>query len=126
MIKLGTSPYLECSSKGDKRFSAFYARPRSLNGKSIEEAYQSMKVFADGSTGLGWREAKGKKAINADECRIAYEQWWKEWIEEQKLIDVLVEAQGLSDMFGQKGHICQAEVLWNLREAYIKEHWYLF
>ena len=126
MLKFGTAPYLECSSKGDKRFSAFYARPQSLRGKSIEEAYQSMKVFADDSTGLNWREAKGKKAVNANECAMAYKKWWEEWVEEQNLINILVEAQGLSDMFGQKGHICQAEVLWNLREAYINEHWYLF
>lgn len=126
MIKFGNAPYLECSSKGDKRFSAFYARPTSLKGKSIEESYQSMKIFEDGSTGLDWRQAKGKKATNANECSKAYTQWWKEWIDEQNLINVLVEAEGLSDMFGQKGHVCQAEVLWNLREAYIKEHWYLF
>ena len=44
MIKHGNPPYLECSSRGDKRFSAFYAR---IKGKTIEEIYQSAKIFAD-------------------------------------------------------------------------------
>lgn len=119
MLKFGKAPYLECSSKGDKRFSAFYARPVSLKGKSIEESYQGMKVFADGSTGLNWREAKGKKAINAKECAIAYDKWWREWVEEQNLLPVLISATGLSDIFGQKGHVCQAEVLWRIREEHV-------
>lgn len=115
MIKIGTAPFLECSSRGDKRFSAFYARPKSLNGKSIEEAYQALKVFEDGITGLTWKEAKGRKAINAEECIIAYIKWWNEYIEEKELLPTLKAASGLSDMFGQPGHICQALVLWDIR-----------
>lgn len=45
MIKHGESPYLECSSKGDKRFSAFYARLQNNLGRSIEEIYQGVKCF---------------------------------------------------------------------------------
>ena len=35
MIKIGEAPFLECSSKGDKRFSAFYARIKAFNSKSF-------------------------------------------------------------------------------------------
>ncbi len=115
MIAIGKFPFLECSSKGDKRFSAFYAKPKSLNNKSIEEAYQAMKIFDGGLTNLSWREAKGKKAINQSECEEAYIKWWKEYIEENNLIDILKSSTGLSDMFGQEGHICQATVLWRIR-----------
>ena len=115
MLKFGAPPYLECSSKGDKRFSAFYARPKSLGSRSIEEAYQAMKVLEDGSTGLSWREAKGKKAVNQEVCTRAYVKWWQEWIDEQGLLSILQGATGLSDLFGQKGHVCQAEVLWKIR-----------
>jgi len=115
MLKYGQKPYLECSSKGDTRFSAFYARPKSLNGKSIEEAYQAMKILEDGSTGLHWKKAKGKKAINQEECKAAYISWWKEWVTEQNLLPVLKNASGLSDIFGKEGSVCQAEVLWNIR-----------
>src|SRR3990167_9295610 len=96
MIKHGNPPFLECSSRGDKRFSAFYARPKSLNGKSIEEAYQAMKIFANGTTGLSWREAKGKKPINHESCLWLYKTWFREWVEEQNLLPVLKGATGLS------------------------------
>lgn len=33
MIKVGFEPRLECSSRGDKRFSAFYARIKKLERK---------------------------------------------------------------------------------------------
>lgn len=69
MVKFGEAPFLECSSKGDKRFSAFSAF---VNGKSIEAQFQGAKVFEDGSTGLHWREAKGKKATNMERVRLLY------------------------------------------------------
>lgn len=53
MVRHGEAPFLECSSRGDQRFSAFSARLRSQGGRSIEEVYQAAKVFEDGSTGLG-------------------------------------------------------------------------
>lgn len=113
MIKHGKRPYLECSSRGDKRFSAFYAK---VNGKSIEDQYQAFKIFEDGSTGLSWREAKGKKAVNMDECRKFYKFLWKEYIKQNPdLIPVLLKATGLSDMFGKPGNACQATELWDIR-----------
>jgi len=119
MIKYGTAPYLECSSKGDKRFSAFYARPQgtSFQGKSIEELYQARKVFEDGSTGLSWREAKGKKAVNMQDCVEYYSQLWNVYImQNPHLLDVLNDATGLSDVFGQEGHVCQATELWRIKQ----------
>lgn len=110
------APYLECSSKGDKRFSAFYARLPQCNNKSIEELYQGSKVFEDGSTGLSWREAKGRKAINAEACAVTYSLLWDWYIEDHPdLLKVLKEASGLSDLFGQEGHVCQATELWRIR-----------
>jgi hypothetical protein len=114
MIKHGEAPYLECSSKGDKRFSAFHARFSS--GKSIEEIYQGHKVFEDGSTGLNWREAKGRKAINQEELKGLYSALWDVYIRRNpELLMVLKEATGLSDIFGQEGHCCQATELWRIR-----------
>lgn len=115
MVRVGLAPYLECSSRGDRRFSAFYARPSSLGGASIEEAYQAMKVFADGTTGLSWRAAKGRRAVNMPECAAAYRRWWEDWVLEQHLEPVLLSASGLSDTFGQHGHVCQADTLWAIR-----------
>ena len=76
MIKHGEAPYLECSSRGDKRFSAFYARLKIYGNKSIEEIYQARKIFEDGSTGLTWRQAKGRKPVNVDEVRRLYSCLW--------------------------------------------------
>lgn len=113
MIKHGVAPFLECSSKGDKRFSAFYAF---VNGKSIEVQYQAAKVFANGSTGLTWKQAKGKQAVNQKEIAILYSSLWDQYIAEHpELLKILKQASGLSDMFGQEGHVCQATELWRIR-----------
>lgn len=118
MIQHGTAPFLECSSRGDRRFSAFAARIKGRGNKSIEEIYQAAKVFADGSTGLTWREAKGKRAINADEVRELYSVLWDEYVAENPhLLAVLTAASGLQDLFGQAGHACQATELWRIRCA---------
>ena len=115
MIKHGEPPYLECSSRGDKRFSAFYARLK-YAVRTIEETYQASKIFEDGSTGLYWREAKGKKAVNQEECNILYSKLWDKYINENpELLKVLKESTGLSDIFGQEGHCCQATELWRIR-----------
>ena len=113
-MKYGKPPFLECSTRGDKRFSAFYAI---VNGKTIEDQYQSAKVFDDGSTGLHWKEAKGRKAANATQCAILYENLWRQYISEHsQLLDVLKRATGLSDMFAKKGSVNQAQVLWKIRK----------
>jgi len=117
MIRHGNPPHLECSSRGDARFSAFYARLRSYGNRSIEAIYQAAKVFGDGSTGLTWRQAKGRACINADEVRKLYGQLWDAYIAENPELErVLKQASGLSDMFGQPGHACQATELWRIRQ----------
>ena len=120
MIRLGDPPYLECSSAGDIRFSAFHAKISRRGGRSIEEIYQGHKKFhGPGNTvvsGLPWREAKGRSPINPEECRSLYSELWDEYLEEHpKLLEVLRDASGLSDRFGQKGHVCQAIELWRIR-----------
>lgn len=123
MIKHGEAPFLECSSKGDKRFSAFYARVE-LNGKtdSIENHYQAAKVFADGTTGLSWREAKGKHPINYAFVAYLYARLWDRYIAEHPvLLLTLKAATGLSDIFGQPGRCCQAIELWRIRNCSLSE-----
>lgn len=118
MIQIGVAPYLECSSKGDKRFSAFYARVKFYGNKSIEDLYQASKLFEDGSHNLTWKEAKGKKAVNQEWCNLYYSHLWDYYIwENPSLLQVLKNASGLSDMFGQVGHCCQAVELWRIRNT---------
>ena len=118
MIRHGQAPFLECSSKGDKRFSAFYARIKSQGNRSIEDIYQGSKVFEDGSTGLSWRDAKGKKAVNQEAIAELYDQLWLSYLEENpELLNLLRDSTGVSDIFGQAGHCCQATTLWRIRNG---------
>lgn len=117
MIRHGKAPFLECSSAGDRRFSAFFARIRGRGGKSIETIYQAAKVFKNGDTGLPIDEAKGFRPVNLAETRALYATLWDEYIAENpKLVPVLTGAKGLSDRFGRHG-VCQATELWRIREA---------
>ncbi len=114
MIKHGKAPYLECSSKGDRRFSALFA---SVNGMCIEQQYQEAKKFHDGRLRGMW-EAKGFPAINQYEVRALYSKLWDQYIDEHpELLTTIQKATGLSDVFGQPGHACQATELWRIREA---------
>lgn len=115
MLKYGNPPYLECSSKGDRRFSAFYARIKNRGNKSIEEIYQGSKLI-DGKTGWNWREVKGKQATNQEETTKLYSKLWDEYIEENpELLSTLKAVSGLQDTFGQTGHCCQATELWRIK-----------
>jgi hypothetical protein len=118
MIKHGVSPFLECSSKGEKQLSAFYARIRNHGNRSIEDLYQAAKIFEDGITGLSWRDAKGRRAVNQAEVSALYARLWDEYIAERPdLLAMIKSAAGLQDMFGQPGHCCQATELWRIRNA---------
>lgn len=112
MLRFGDAPYLECSSKGDKRFSAFYAI---VEGESIEKLYQAYKIFEDGSTGLSWKEAKGKIPVNIQTCRIFYTYLWNKYYQAHpELKDVILNYNGFTDIFGQEGHACQAEEIYKI------------
>ena len=122
MIKVGKEPYLECSSKGDKRFSAMYARIKSLENKTIEEIYQGSKIFADGKTGLSVKKCKGKKAINMDEVSKLYEKLWELYLKENpELIEELLKYNGYTDMFGKEGCQCQAKSIYRIVSNIKKE-----
>ena len=119
MVKRGKPPYLECSTKGDTRFSPFFAR---LKGDkfSIEDYYQGAKIFDDGKTGLNWKDVKGKVCINQQYVKDLYEWLWEEYIRENpELHQILVDATGLSDIFGKEGGTCQADTLWKIRHKLI-------
>lgn len=117
MIQVGKPPYLECSSRGDKRFSAFYAK---VGGKPIEHIYQAAKKFKVQGvivSGLPWKKAKKLgKPINIDELAVLYKDLWRTYLlNNPSYINILKKASGLSDIFGQENHNCQAITLWELR-----------
>lgn len=93
----------EVSSKGDKRFSAFYARLK--DGRTIEEAYQ---LDVKGYRKFGNDPMLGKGKPPLDENVNLYDEYlklWKKWGEEnpdliKELQDKAIEYGGvLSDSF---------------------------
>lgn len=115
MIRCGMPPFLECSSRGDKRFSAFYARLEAYDNQTIESIYQAAKVFEGGVTGLSIKQAKGKACINHKEVSALYRQLWTTYFQENpELLKVIHEYRGFSDMFGQMGHVCQATEVYRI------------
>lgn len=119
MIKCGEAPFLECSSRGDKRFSAFFARIKAYGNRTIEDLYQGSKIFPGNVTGLNWRDAKGRVALNQKWCNLYYAHLWDYYIfENPELLTVIRAASGLSDMFGKVNHCCQAVELCRIRNTH--------
>ncbi len=104
----------ECSTRGDKRFSAFCALLS--DGRSIEAHYQcDVKGYQPG--GDNWRLGKGKPSLNkSKDLWLEYLKLWIEWAKmNPDLIDILHEKSKdfnytLSDCFAS-GQINQARAL---------------
>jgi len=101
----------ECSSKGDNRFSALFARLP--DGRTIEEHYQcDVKGYNPGGT--NWREYKGLPPLDTEaDLWEEYLSLWRIWAElNHPLIRELREKCGgvLSDMFANTD-ISQARAL---------------
>jgi hypothetical protein len=120
MIRHGEHPFLECSSDGDRRFSAFFARIRGRGNDTIEEIYQGAKVFRNGDTGLPIDEAKGFRPANVKEVAELYSRscGTNTFKRTRILLRVLLRYKGVSDRFGQRGHVCQATELWRIRNSW--------
>tara|TARA_R100001143_G_scaffold6353_1_gene8880 strand:+ start:815 stop:1192 length:378 start_codon:yes stop_codon:yes gene_type:complete len=69
----------EVSSRGDRRFSAFYARLP--DGRSIEEHYQcDVKGYQPG--GKNWKLGKGKPPVDPEiDLWAEYLKLWETWAE---------------------------------------------
>lgn len=74
----------EVSSRGDKRFSALYARL--ADGRTIEEAYQ-LDVKGYRRKGNDWRLGKGKPPLyemTLEETYREYLRLWLTWARENR------------------------------------------
>jgi hypothetical protein len=119
---------LECSSKGDTRFSAFYARVKIYGIEdSIENHYQLAKRFGD-VVPKTWKDAKGKTPthmhLNGHDMDVKYlspfyKLMWVKYLDEHpELVRYANGFDDFNDIFKSKNSVnCQADVI----RQYIKE-----
>ena len=119
----------EVSSKGDKRFSALYARLR--DGRTIEEAYQ-LDVKGYRSIGYSWQQAKQDRGAHApirltkEQLWNAYLALWQQWAKENPALiqDLRLKSQGkvLTDMFAGD-YVTQARALAQILTEQENQRW---
>jgi hypothetical protein len=104
----------ECSSAGDHRFSALYAKLE--DGRTIEECYQ-LDVKGYRQVTDDWRFPKGKPPLikmHPDDLWKAYKALWQMWADENpELIELLRRAavsRVLTDRFAYT-EVSQARAL---------------
>jgi hypothetical protein len=119
---------LECSSKGDKRYSALYAKVK-VFGKldSIENHYQLCKRFGDIKPQT-WKDAKGKQPthihINGKDYDVKflsmfYKLLWLKYLNQNpELVEYAKQFDDFHDIFKGRNTVnCQADVI----RQYIKD-----
>ncbi|MFF2532178.1 DUF6977 family protein [Brevibacillus sp. NPDC058079] len=135
------SNILECSSRGDKRYSALFANVLvNLDGKerfnSIEAHYQNAKEFLDDSGNYvqasDWKEAKawqksGRKAVRVniygrilpiDFLTYYYKLLWVKYLDANpQLVEFAKQFDDFTDMFKGNSKNCQADVI----RQYVKQ-----
>lgn len=127
---------LECSSKGDKRFSAFYAKVK-IFGKydSIENHYQLCKRIGDFMPKI-WRDVKGKApthfhldGFDYDLRYLSsfYDLLWVSYLDKNPdLVEYAKEFDDFNDIFKGKSKNCQADsirkYIKNGRKSILEEH----
>jgi hypothetical protein len=118
---------LECSTRGDKRFSALVARVRVAGyWATIEEHYQLSKRFKGSPAPTTWREGKGKapdylvvvgRHIPESLKRAFYDMLWVKYLDAHPdLVEYAKLFDDYSDCFARPGGVSQADSI----RAYVK------
>lgn len=113
---------LECSSRGDKRFSALFAKV-TLDGKldTIESHYQLAKRFGEGAPPTHWKQCKGRKPthfvfngkrVKLEKLTDFYNYLWKLYLDENPhLVGFLSQFDSYNDCFARRGCNNQAHAI---------------
>lgn len=110
MIRYGVEPFVECSSRGDKRFSPFIATIRSRGNQSIQ------KLFEAGRKGTSVKVVAWMDPDCLDEdSRYLDRLWWEYLQENPDLQNIVSSASGFQNTFGIPGEVEQAEILWRIK-----------
>lgn len=110
------SKNLECSSRGDKRFSAFYAKLKKYGNQSIETIYQNSKRTEDGRIpGKGRKVAYvvwANKKYPPTVLSKLYEKLWRQYfVENPELLEYAKQFDTFTDMFKGRAINCQADII---------------
>lgn len=119
---------LNCSSRGDKRFSAFYARVSVFSKiDSIENHFQLSKRINGRPAPTTWRDMKGKRPdyfvvgqhrIPAELLSAWYALLWVKYLDAHpELVQYAKGFDSFYDPFAKPGRNNQAEVI----RAYVKD-----
>lgn len=113
----------ECSSAGDRRFSALYALMP--DGRTLEMHYQcDVKGYCPG--GRNWRMGKGKPSLRKCDLHVEYTELWRQWACENEqafmeLVEIVRQGHTLTDRFARRGGVSQATSLQQLCEELISQ-----
>lgn len=122
MIQYGTAPFIECSSRGEKRLSPVYARIIRRNNRSIAELLQASKVYAGGVAGLSAREGAGRRITNWKALERLHQTLWEEYLDENPDLRAVIQgAAGVSNELGKEGVRCHAHELWAIHQKLISK-----
>ena len=109
---------LECSSKGDKRFSAMYAKVKAFGVMdTIENHYQKCKRDADGNVAKKGQTVDYiiliRRKFPATMLTAWYRMLWIKYIDKNPdLVEYAQQFDEFTDAFRSKGMInCQADVI---------------
>lgn len=113
---------LECSSVGDKRYSAFFARTFAFTKEdSIENHYQLSKRFNNEVPPSHWKQVKGRKPThfhimgNDYDIKLItqfYKLLWLKYLDEHpELVNYAKQFDDYNDVFGNNASISQADVI---------------
>ena len=126
---------LQCDSKGDKRFSAFYARVSVFDKKdSIENHYQLSKRIYGKEKPKTWRDMKGKKfdyfvvgdkMFPKEYITSFYKLLWVKYFNNNpELLKYALQFDDFVDTFKSKNGLnCQADVIKDIVKKGKKQFW---
>lgn len=116
---------LECSSTGDRRMSAFYAKVNFLFSQgTIEDFYQGAKRF--NGEQLSTKEAKGetptsfvilKKEYSVEQLSMFYDYLWTLYfVQNPHYLDYINQFETFTDKFKGSSVNCQADTIQKIKD----------
>lgn len=121
MCSYGPGPFLECSSEGDRRFSAHEVRLQVYGNSTIDEIAHAVRIYQDGSSRKSYEEccyaeALGLEVVNQRQCDTIVERLWTQYFNEHlELHGILKAVGGVSDRVVRPAKTNHVRGIWAAR-----------